>query len=103
MEYFRYAVYFILVHLVLTFVYRGYIYYLYKEYNIRFRHQSAFFSLVRGEIKDNITEVRGNSKATRGLQRLLILHTILSITGKIILAMTILIIIMFALAMKVQD
>lgn len=98
MEYFKYIVYFILIHIALTFVYRGYIYYLYQTYDIRFKRQSAFFSLVRKEIKDNIIAAQGNISAYQALKRLLVLHTILSITGKIIMAMIVLVIILFAYA-----
>lgn len=98
MEYFKYIVYFILAHMVLTFVYRGYIYYLYKAYDIQFKRQSAFFSLVRKEIKDNIMAAKENTGAHQGLQRLLVLHNILSITGKIIMAMIVLLVVLFALS-----
>ena len=98
MEYFKYIVYFIIAHIVLTFVYRGYIYYLYQAYDIRFKRQSAFFSLVRKEIKDNILEAQGNTGAYQGLKRLLVLHSILSITGKIIMGLIVLVIILFAIA-----
>jgi hypothetical protein len=94
MDYFKYILYFILGHMILTFVYRGYIYHLYKTYDIRFKRRSAFFSLVRSEIKENIIASVGNVGAHKGLQKLLVLHGILSITGKIIMALAVLIIIM---------
>jgi hypothetical protein len=94
MEYFKYLFYFIVGHILLTFVYRAFIYYLYKRYDIRFKRQSAFFSLTRNEIKENIVAVQEDSEVHRGLQRLLVLHTISSITGKIIMSMLVLVIVM---------
>lgn len=97
MEYFNYLIYFILAHIIMTFAYRGYIYYLYKTYDIQFNQQSAFFSLVRKEIEDNM-RAQKNPKAYQGLKKLLVLHIILSMTGKIIVAMIVLVVAMFAIS-----
>jgi hypothetical protein len=94
MEYFKYIIYFILAHMVLTFVYRGYIHYLYKTNDIQFKRRSAFFSLVRKEIKDNIIAAQENTGAHLDLRRLLVLHNILSVTGKIIMAMIVMLVIL---------
>jgi hypothetical protein len=97
MEYFKYILYFVLGHMLLSFVYRGYIYYLYKTFDVRFKKQSMFFSLVRSEIKENITTT-DEGAAQQGLKRLLVLHTVLSITGKIIMLLIVLVVLLFLFA-----
>ena len=100
MVYFNFIYYFILGHVLLSFVYQAYIYYLYKAYDIRFKRQSVVLSLFRSEIKDNILNTVNDSSAHKGLQRLLVLHNILSITGKVIVIFIVFMIVVVIAMMK---
>jgi len=85
MAYFNFFYLLIITHFVLAGAYKFYIYYLFKTYQIEFKRSSAFFSLVRNEIKEKIEAHKDHKKSYLDLKRLLLLHNILSITGKIIL------------------
>ena len=85
MELFKYIFYYILVHIVLTVLYQLYIYFIYKSYGIRFERKSMFFSLIRREIIENIDKYSEDQKSENALKKLLILHTALSVSGKLII------------------
>lgn len=97
MVYFNFFYYLIITHVVLAVSYKLYIYYIYKSYQVEFNRRSAFFLLVRKEIIENIDAQKVSTESYLALKRLLLLHNILSITGKVILTVfgLIIIILMF--------
>ena len=94
MTYFNFFVYFIIAHVALTFVYRGYVYYLYKKYGITFNQHSIFFSIKTKEIKDKIACYKQKTEEKKLLQ-LYSLHKILSASGKVIILNLILLILLY--------
>jgi hypothetical protein len=66
-----------------------------EKYSIIFRGRSIFFSLIRKEIVKRINYEFNDLSILKKLKILLVLHDLLSITGKIILSTLIILISLF--------